>query len=128
MLLLAVIKSTWHNWLALLLLFFIVQEKQVYNLVLLKWDEALSDYVLEPEFLGLLILCLLQVLLYVDILIMLAPGLCLHNLLFDLELHEFLGSYFHVLLHGCVYSLKLHCLLISDHHLLLYFLLMVFLL
>ena len=43
MLLLAVIKST---WLALLLLFFIVQEKQVYNLVLLKWDEALSDYIL----------------------------------------------------------------------------------
>ena len=65
-------------------------EKQVYNLVLLKWDEALSDYVLEPEFLGLLILCLLQVLLHVDILIMLAPGLCLHNLLFDLELHEFI--------------------------------------
>ena len=48
---------------------------------------------------------------------MLAPGLCLHNLLFDLELHEFLGFDFHVLLHGCVRSLKLHCLLISDHHL-----------
>lgn len=59
---------------------------------------------------------------------MLAPGLCLHNLLFDLELHEFPGFDFHVLLHGCVYSLKLHCLLISDHHLLLYFLFMVFLL
>lgn len=58
---------------------------------------------------------------------MLAPGLCLHNLLFDLELHEFLGFDFHVLLHGCVRSLKLHCLLISDHHLRLYFLLMVFL-
>ena len=58
---------------------------------------------------------------------MLAPGLCLHNLLFDLELHEFLGFDFHVLLHGCVRSLKLHCLLISDHHLQLYFLLMVFL-
>lgn len=43
LLLLAVIKSTWHNWLELLLLFFIVQEKQVYNLVLLKWDEVLSD-------------------------------------------------------------------------------------
>lgn len=43
LLLSAVIKSTWHDWLALLLLVLISQGKQVYNLVLRKWDEVLSD-------------------------------------------------------------------------------------
>lgn len=49
LLLSAVIKSTWHDWLAFLSLVLIVQEKQVYNLVLRKWEEALSGQVLEPE-------------------------------------------------------------------------------
>lgn len=59
-------------------------------------------------------------------LIILLLDVCLHCLLFGIELLEFLGFDFDVLLQGCVGALELPGLLTSNHHLLLHFLLVAF--